>query len=61
MLQGNNKLRSMNVKTKIFSIYPTMSIFEQTQDFQWAGFGMNEVTITQLPRRLTTKHKFSIE
>ena len=51
----------MNVKTIIFSIYPAKNIFEQTQDFQWAGVGMTEVTITQLPRRLTTKHKFSIE
>jgi len=48
------------VKNKDFCrIYSTISIFEQTQGFQWAGVSMTEVTIIWLPGWLTVKQKFS--
>jgi len=55
--QQINKLERK--QQRFFSISSTISISEQTQDLYWAGVGMTEVTISQLPRRSTAKQKFS--
>jgi len=45
----------MNVKTNDFVV------FTQQLVFSWAEVGITEVTITQLPRRLTAKKNFQNE
>jgi len=44
----------MNVKTNDFVV------FTQQLVFSWAGVGITEATITQLPRRLTAKKIFKM-